>query len=149
MARLEIDGIDAFIQDMKREAATVDKRATKVLRAGADVVKKAWKDEIQRRGFVKTGSMEKNVKIKVGGSNNKGPAYALVYTNEKDKRGVRNGLKAAVLNYGTKPRAYKSSRRDKKFPGPGIPATRWVDTAERTAEAQTLAAMKTAWEKER
>jgi len=149
MAHLEIDGIDAFIQDMKREAATVDKRATKVLRAGANVVKKAWKDEIRKYNFVKTGSMNKNVKIKVGKANKKGPAYAFVYTHEKDQKGHRNMLKAAVLNYGTQEHDYKSSRKKKKFPGPGIPATRWIDTAEKTAENQALAAMRTAWEKER
>ena len=156
MARLESSGIDELASVMYQEAATTGARAERVLKAGAEVVERAWRGAIQSNGLIKTAQMLNSVRQTSGPANAKGPAYALIfpagtakYPQKSGTRQVRNGLKAAVLNYGNRERSYSGpAHKNKKFPGRGIPETGWVADAEAAAEGPAIEAMRTAWAKE-
>ena len=62
-----------------------------------------------------------------------------IYPQGKDKKGkgVRNAEKAFILHYGASSRVAKNEVKIKeKYPGNGIPATHWVDDADKIAEPE-------------
>jgi hypothetical protein len=119
--------MDELIQDMDRLGQTTGEFAERVLFAGAEEIKKAWRKAARLHGLIDTGEMFDSI----GYANKPYRArdilsidiypqgYSVSTTNaagEKVKRKikVRNAEKAFVLHYGT-------SR---------FPATHWVDTAD-------------------
>ena len=156
MAHLTNSGIEELAKLMREEAATTDDRAARVIQAGAEVLRQAWKDTILEKNIVQSGQMANSVRAVSGKANAKGPAWGLVFASgearyaEKGRtRTVRNGMKAAILYYGTSKNNYKTSRKDKKYPGRGIPALRFIDDAEARADAPLLEAMRSAWQEEK
>jgi hypothetical protein len=70
-----------------------------------------------------------------------------IYPQGKDRKGVRNAEKASILHYGSQSKTSVAKRsKKKKYPGPGIPATKWVDTADRISEEQAIPAMVKVWD---
>ena len=145
MAKFDVSGMDELLADMKRQGELAGETADKMLMAAAEEVKEAWRDEATRRDFHDIGDMIESIgysrKPKTAGD----VRTIDIYPQGKDKKGVRNAEKAFVLHYGRKGSGNKP-RRGKKFSGPGIPATHWVDSAEDNAGPRALAAMERIWD---
>lgn len=97
MAEIGTSGLANLIKELEDLGADIDEISDEMLEAGGEAMKKAWTEEIKAKGHVDTGDMLKSVKAKV----NKSKKTAEIYPQGKDKKGVRNALKAFVLHYGT------------------------------------------------
>ena len=130
MATFELEGIDDLIADMRRRGELTGEVATAVLQAGAEGVKRGWREAIEAKGLVKSGDMLNSVGYKPTPKKT-GNGWAIdISLQGTDHRGVRNGEKGAWLHYGTSK----------------IKGTRWVDMAEELAEGYATPAMREAWE---
>ena len=130
MARLEFDGIDEAVAEMKRLGETVGPTADRMLLAGGDEMKKAWVNAINRFDHVDTGAMRKSVGYVKKPKEIFGGKALDVYPRGKDKQGTRNAEKAFVLHYGRK----------------NMTASHFVDAAETEGEPRATAAMVRVWD---
>ena len=158
MARFDADGFDALIKEMEAEGADIGPRADRVLLAGAEEVKKAWQAAADEFGLRRTGKMiaaigysTKVQRVSEARVVEIYPQGTGTYTDKGSKtpRTVRHAEKAYILHWGTTSSAALRRRKEKKFTGPGIPRTLWVDRAEEIAEAPAVEAMQKAWEEEK
>jgi hypothetical protein len=69
-----------------------------------------------------------------------------IYPQGKDKKGTRNAEKAFILHLGTTSNTAQKRRKKKKFSGPGIPRTLWVDDADRASEPRVMDAYTRIWD---
>ncbi len=145
MARFDVSGLDELLADMKRQGELAGQVADKMLMAAAEEVKEAWRDEAKRRDFHDVGDMIESIGFAGKPKTAKDIRIIEIYPQGKDKKGVRNAEKAFVLHYGRKGSG-KKRRKGKKFSGPGIPVTHWVDSAEEKAGPRTLAVMERIWD---
>lgn len=129
MATLNWQGLDELYAEMSRAGKQAGEVAQQMIQAGADEVVKAWKTAIGLHGHVKTGDMQKSVGFKIKRKN--GMRVAEIYPLGKDRHGVRNAEKAFILHYG------RSNLRGSRF----------VDEAERIAEAEAIPVMREIWDK--
>lgn len=130
MARFELEGIDEMLSDMRRMGELTGDVATAVLQAGAEGVKRAWREAADRKGLVDTGDMLESIGFSHTPKTAGDIKYIDIYPQGKDHKGVRNAEKAFVLHYGT-------SR---------IKPTRWVDLADELSETYAVPAMQKVWE---
>lgn len=133
MARFETDGIDAVIEDMKRHHELVGETANKMLIAAAEEVKECWRKEAERRRFRDSGDMIQSIDYAKSSSTAGGVKYIDIYPQGKDRKGQRNAEKAFILHWGTTSDKARRRRERKKFSGPGIPRTLWVDDADKAS----------------
>lgn len=144
MARFKTTGLDATIRQMKELGELTGEIADKMLAAGAEEVKKAWKKSAERHSLRLTGQMMDSIGYPKKPTNINGiktmdiyPQGKSTYT-EKDgkrierKKAIRNAEIAFIHHYGT-------SRN---------PATHWVDTADELAEEPVSKAMNAIWDEE-
>lgn len=130
MARFNMSGIDDLVAEMRRMGEESGEAAKAVLLAGAEGVKKAWKQAAEEHELRDTGDMINSIgfprePVDVGG------AYSIdIYPQGKDRHGVRNAEKAFVLHYGTSK----------------LTATHWVDDADRYSEDYAIPAMNDTWD---
>lgn len=96
--RCDVNGLDDIIADLEKIADDVEEIANEMLDAAAEVMEESWRDEIERRGFVDTGSMRDNVKSKI----NRKSRTVDTYPQKKDKKGTSNAAKAFILHHGKK-----------------------------------------------
>jgi len=101
MARFETDGLDDVLEEMERMGETIGETADKMLMAGAEEVKKAWKASAERNVHRDTGDMIASINYPRKPKTANGIRSIDIYPQGKDKKGVRNATKAFVLNYGT------------------------------------------------
>ena len=131
MARFEMEGFDELLAEMKRMGELSGETADKMLMAGAEEVKKAWKDSAVRSGHRDTGDMIDSIdfsrKPKTAGD----IRTIEIFPQGKDSKGVRNAEKAFVLNYGKKNKA----------------PSHWVDDADRASGEPVMQVMTEIWEK--
>ena len=124
MARFEVSA-DDFIDKLKSIPERFENEAAGViLRAGAEVVVSSWKSSIEAHGHVRSHSMLENVdmtEVKRDSTN----SVIDVFPMGEDARGVRNAMKAYVINYGMK--KAKSETANKT-------GDKFVREAERNAE---------------
>lgn len=131
MARFEMDGFDDLLADMKRLGELSGDVADEMLMAGAEEVKKAWKDSAVRSGHRDTGDMIDSIGYK-GKPKTAGDIRTIdIYPQGKDRKGVRNAEKAFILNYGTKTRT----------------ASHWIDDADKASGEPVMTVMTEIWEK--
>jgi hypothetical protein len=152
MARLELTGFDDVLAEMKRMGELSGDVADMMLMAGAEKAKEAWKQTAKSYApqLRDSGDMIESI----GFANSPKTIGDLrtieVYPQGKDRDGVRNAHKAFILHYGTPGSASKNAQRKRekkdKFPGPGIPATQWVDKVVKSAEAPVVEAMMAIWD---
>lgn len=124
MARLDTSGIDGIIDELSRLGDIGQRVTDDMLRAGAEEVKKAWKDSADKHELRDTGDMINSI----GPTKTKttdGARSVDIYPQGIDRKGVRNAEKAFVHHYGTS----------------SIPAKHWVDEAEEAAGPKSQAAM--------
>lgn len=94
--RCEISGLNDIISDLEKLADDTENIADEMLDAAAEVMKTSWRDEIERRGLVDTGSMRNNVQSTISRKNR----TVDTYPQKKDKKGTSNATKAFVLHHG-------------------------------------------------
>ena len=130
MARFEMDGFDELLADMKRMGELSGETADKMLMAGAEEVKKAWRQSAKRVPHRVSGDLIESIdyarKPKTAGD----IRTIDIYPQGKDRKGVRNAEKAFVLNYGTKTRT----------------ASHWVDDADKASGEPVMQAITAIWD---
>lgn len=144
MARFKMTGLDATIRQMTELGELSDKVADKMLAAGAEEVKKAWKKAAQKHDLRLTGQMLDSIGYPRKPKDVNGiktmdiyPQGNSTYTESDGKRierakPIRNAEVAFVQHYGTS----------------SIPATHWVDTADELAEEPVARVMNEIWDEE-
>ncbi len=130
MARFNTSGLDELMADMKRMGEMTGETAEKMLMAGAEEVKKAWKASAEKHGHRDTGDMINSIgypkKVKTVSE----IKSVDIYPQGKDRKGVRNAEKAFILHYGTS-----------RIPGSG-----WVDDADQLSAEPVQKAMTEIWD---
>ena len=146
MARFNTEGLQPLLEDMRRLDQLTGPTADKMLLAGAEEVKQAWKGEAARRRFRDTSSMINRVGFTKAVARASDIASIDIYPQGKDKQGVRNAEKAFILHWGTSSNSTSKRKRKKKFSGKGIPRTLWVDAADQAAGPRVLAVYTRIWD---
>ena len=130
MARFDVSGLDETIEEMKRLGQMTGRTADAMLMAGAEEVRKAWRQSAEEHRHRDTGDMIASIgfarKPKEIGS----IRTIDIYPQGKDKRNIRNAEKAFILHYGTTK----------------IRGSRWIDDADKTSEQTVVPAMIRVWE---
>lgn len=130
MARFDVSGLDETIEEMKRLGQMTGQTADAMLMAGAEEVRKAWRQSAEEHRHRDTGDMIASIgfarKHKEIGS----IRSIDIYPQGKDKRNIRNAEKAFILHYGTTK----------------IRGSRWVDDADKISEQTVVPAMIRVWE---
>jgi len=131
MSTFSSKGLDEIISDMDKMGASVSFLHDIMLVDGADIIKESWKQEAGKRTMFITHEMINSINYKIKKKEPNSLKVDIVPMG-RDKKGVRNAEKAFILHYGTSPRRRPTSKpkKNKKYPGPGIPPTHWVDDAE-------------------
>lgn len=131
MARFDVSGLDETIEEMKRLGQMTGQTADAMLMAGAEEVRKAWRQSAEEHRHRDTGDMIASIgfarKPKEIGS----IRTIDIYPQGKDKRNIRNAEKAFILHYGTTK----------------IRGSRWIDDADKISEQTVVPAMIRVWEK--
>lgn len=129
MARMENDGIDELITSLETMYGDTDKLQDDILDAGAAIVKREVERAIFRSGRVDTGELLNSIKIKKKNTSKNGyrERVRIIRPMGKDSKGVSNGYKGFVTNYGSS-----------KMPG-----DRYWDRAEKAAEPEIESAANT------
>lgn len=146
MARFDVEGLDIIVEDMKRKGELAGETAERMLMAGAEEVKQAWKGEAERRRFRDTKSMIDNIGFSRSVKRASDILSVDIYPQGKDKKGTRNAEKAFILHWGTSSNTAQKRRKKKKFSGPGIPRTLWVDDADKAAGPRVMEAYTRIWD---
>jgi hypothetical protein len=146
VARFEVEGLDFIIADMKRYGELAGETAQEMLMAGAEEVKQAWKGEAERRQFKDTKAMIDSIGFPRSTKRASDILSIDIYPQGKDARGVRNAEKAFILHWGTNSKSTRRRKSKKKFSGPGIPRTLWVDDADRASGPRVMDAFTRIWD---
>lgn len=146
MARFEVEGLDALLDEMGRYDQLSGPTADKMLLAGAEEVKQAWKGEAERRQFKDTKAMINSIGFPRSTKRASDILSIDIYPQGTDARGVRNAEKAFILHWGTSSKSTPRRKRKKKFSGPGIPRTLWVDDADRASGPRVMDAFTRIWD---
>lgn len=146
MARFDVEGLEPVLEDMKRRGELIGPTADKMLMAGAEEVKQAWRDEAERRRFRNTSDMINSIGYANAPKTTGDVRIIDIYPQGKDKKGTRNAEKAFILHWGTTSRAAQARRKKKKFSGPGIPRTLWIDDADKASGPRVLEVFTTIWD---
>lgn len=146
MARFEVEGLDFIVADMKRHGELAGETAQEMLMAGAEEIKQAWKDEAERRRFKDTKAMIDSISFPKSTKRASDILTIDIYPQGKDAHGVRNAEKAFILHWGTNSKSTRRRKAKKKFPGPGIPRTLWVDDADKAAGPRVMDAFTRIWD---
>lgn len=130
MARIDYQGLDEMLDEMKRLGELAGPTADRMLTAGADELSKSWAAAARKYRHEDSGDMIRSIGTK-GGPVTSGNVRSIdVYPQGKDRTGTRNAEKAFILHYGT-------SRID---------ASHWVDDAEDNAEQPIQDAFLRIWD---
>lgn len=126
-----VEGADELLRDLRKLGAEMPQVERQMLKAGGEEMAAAWRDEIDRRGFISEGEketehMRDHITYKL--ISRKGKLRAEITATGEVKRKnriVRHAEKAFYLHYGTSK----------------IPASHWIDSAEAQGMPPTSAAM--------
>lgn len=102
MANFKMDGLDEFMKALNEIGNSAEEIAKKAVNEAAPKLEAAMSKNIAssaNRGYA-TGELAGSVKAGKAKTNNYG-VYAAVTIRGTDSKGVRNGEKAAYLEYGT------------------------------------------------
>lgn len=130
MAKLDTTGLDAVVDELRRLGEGAGDVCERMIDAGAEEVRKAWRNVAEARGHRDTGAMIESIDTAAPDKRNPNALYREIYPQGKDSKGVRNAEKAYILHYGTT----------------HIRADYWVDEAEAQAEGPAMAAMLAIWD---
>lgn len=130
MARFDVSGLDETIEDMKRLGQMTGQTADAMLMAGAEEVRKAWRQSAEEHRHRDTGDMIASIGFSRKPKEIGSIRSIDIYPQGKDKRNIRNAEKAFILHYGTTK----------------IRGSRWVDDADKISEQTVVPAMIRVWE---
>ena len=131
MADFNVTGLDDVMKEMMSHQQAAEEAIPEMLNAGADILVKAQKSEVQSMKLVDTGDMMKSIKGDKIKKDKDGNSYIDVYPQGKDRKGVRNAEKAFVAEYG------KSK----------VPARPWMRTANAKCSDEITEKEKEIWDK--
>ena len=130
MARFDMSGLNSVIDEMRRLGEDTGPTAERMIMAGAEEVKKAWRRSAEEHNHRDTGDMIDSIGYPLHPAKI-GDALGIdIYPQGVDHKGVRNAEKAFILHYGTSKR----------------PGSRWVDDADRYSEETAVPEMKRIWD---
>ena len=130
MARFNVSGLDETIEEMKRLGQMTGRTADAMLMAGAEEVRKAWRQSAEEHRHRDTGDMIASIGF-LRTPKDVGSIRTIdIYPQGKDKRNIRNAEKAFILHYGTTK----------------IRGSRWVDDADKISDQTVVPAMIRVWE---
>ena len=130
MARFDVSGLDETIEEMKRLGQMTGQTADAMLMAGAEEVRKAWRQSAEEHRHRDTGDMIASIGFSRKPKEIGSIRSIDIYPQGKDKRNIRNAEKAFILHYGTTK----------------IRGSRWVDDADKISEQTVVPAMIRVWE---
>ncbi len=130
MARFDVSGLDETIEEMKRLGQMTGQTADAMLMAGAEEVRKAWRQSAEEHRHRDTGDMIASIGFSRKPKEIGSIRTIDIYPQGKDKRNIRNAEKAFILHYGTTK----------------IRGSRWVDDADKISEQTVVPAMIRVWE---
>lgn len=131
MARFDTSGLDDVIREMEQLGELYGETADEMLMAGAEEVKKAWKESAERHKHRDTGDMIESIGY-LRQPKRVGDIRAIdIYPQGTDQKGIRNAEKAFILNYGTRTRT----------------ASNWVFYADAMCAEPVAKAMEAIWDK--
>lgn len=132
MAQFSTDGIDQIAAEMAWMGEAAGEVADEMLLAGAEEVKRAWKEMAERHGYRETGDMIESIRAdKAPKSDANDVRRISVYPRGEDRKGVRNAEKAYVLHYGTSK----------------IHGSHWVDEADQDAGPMVQDVFEKIWDR--
>lgn len=97
MGKVTTSGLNKLINNLSNFAEDFSEMEDKILDEAGEIFVEEWKEGIEQFGHVDTGDMQKSVKAK----RSKKDASVEIYPHGKDRHGVRNAQKAAILHYGS------------------------------------------------
>ena len=131
MADFNVVGLDDVMKEMMSHQQAAEAAIPEMLNAGADILIKAQKSEVQSMKLVDTGDMMKSIKGDKIKKDKDGNSYIDVYPKGKDRKGVRNAEKAFIAEYGTSK----------------LPARPWMRTANAKCSDEITEKEKEIWDK--
>lgn len=132
MAQFSTDGIDSIAEEMAWMGEAAGEVADEMLLAGAEEVKRAWKETAERHGYRETGDMIESIRADKAPKSDANDVRRInVYPRGKDRKGVRNAEKAYVLHYGTSK----------------IHGSHWVDEADQDAGSMVQDVFEKIWDR--
>lgn len=150
MARFNTTGLDDVLADMKRLGELTGETANKMLMAGAEQDKQAWRQAAEKHRIRDKEALIDSIGFARKPKDVGGIKTIDIYPQGKDAKGVRNAEKAFILHYGTSGSDSENAKRKRKKvdkrPGPGIPGTHWVDDADEMAAPLVTQAMTEIWD---
>jgi len=129
VARFDMSGIDATVDEMRRLGEDVGPVADAMLLAGAAEVREAWRRAAEEAEHRLTGDMIASIGFPREPQDIGGMKAIDIYPQGRDEHGVRNAEKAFILHYGT-------SKLD---------GSRWIDLADMYCESTVVPAMTAVW----
>lgn len=132
MAQFSTDGIDQIAAEMAWMGEAAGETADEMLLAGAEEVKRAWKETAERHGYRETGDMIESIRADKAPKSDANDVRRInVYPRGEDRKGVRNAEKAYVLHYGTSK----------------IHGSHWVDEADQDADPMVQDVFEKIWDR--
>ena len=132
MAQFSTDGIDRIAAEMAWMGEAAGEVADEMLLAGAEEVKRAWKETAERHGYRETGDMIESIRADKAPKSDANDVRRInVYPRGEDRKGVRNAEKAYVLHYGTSK----------------IHGSHWVDEADQDAGPMVQDVFEKIWDR--
>lgn len=125
MARFDTSGIDEIIKEVVRLGEAGAEVGDKMLMAGAEEVKEAWRTSAEKHGHRDLGDMIEKIGYPRQPKDVGGIRTIDIYPQGKDRKGVRNAEKAFILHYGSS----------------SIKGSHWVDDADAEAGPRVQQAM--------
>ena len=133
MARMTSSGLEDMFKQMSDLGELMGEVADRMLLAGAEEVKKAWRKVANDLNYKDTGRMIESINYAKGKSGKASGVKAVaIYPQGVNHKNVRNAEIAYILHYGTSKR----------------PGSHWVDTAEALAAPEVERAVKEIWDEE-
>ena len=129
MAKFAFAGMDDIMSQLGRLGDEADGVLDRMIFAGAECMKQAWKEVADERGHRDTGAMIESIGFSRTPRRDGDSISIDVWPQGKDAFGTRNAEKAYILHYGTSK----------------IKADNWVDEAEARGEVTGQAAMEAIW----
>lgn len=147
MARFDTSGFDDLIDDIAAMGDEADEMVDEMLMASAEEVKIAWQKAAEMHDLKDTGDMIASIGYPRKPKKIGDVKEIDIYPQGKDRKGQRNAEKAFILHFGTVSAKAQARRKKKKYSGPGIPATHWVDDADDIAGPRVEARMRDIYDK--
>lgn len=151
MAQLNTTGTEALVAEMTRLGQQAGPTAEKMLMAGAEIVRDAWRASAEANDHRITGALIDSItysrEVKRIGDARSVEIYP--QGNDKSRRRVRNATKAYVTNFGVETSANAESRRRRhgrraKVKN-GLRGTHWVEKADEASQTPVLAEWEKIW----